>query len=225
VKFTKKSILISIATLVFAAIALPAGLVLAAPHVVPTTIFACESTDGSIVLKADATSCGAGTTEVQWNVTGPQGVQGLQGSSGTNGKDGTPGATGATGLKGDTGATGVAGPAGAVGLTGTKGDKGDPGAVGPTGLAGAQGAPGLSKYAVVSAPEIAANPGQIESANCPAGDVVLGGGAAVDGTSSNFALSVSRPSNPHHAWQAAYSSNNGKHTRLSVWATCAVVAG
>jgi hypothetical protein len=220
VKFTKKSILISIATLVFAAIAIPAGLVLAAPHDVPKTIFACEfNTDHTIVIEADAASCAPNQTLLQWNVTGPAGTNG---TNGTDGKDGLPGATGSPGSKGDQGVPG------AVGATGPKGDtgaQGTTGVQGPKGDTGAQGVPGLSKYAVMSTLEIAANPGQVVSANCPAGDVVLGGGAAVDGTSSNFALSVPRPSNPHHAWQAAYSSNNGKHTRLSVWATCAVVAG
>jgi hypothetical protein len=207
-----------IAAVAFAALIIPAGFALAAPHVAATTIYACENVDGTIALKADATSCNANQTEVQWDVTGPQGIQGLQGNPGVQGVPGPKGDTGATGNQGN---QGDPGKDGTNGTDGAQGPQGDPGVAGPT---GAQGVPGLSKYAVVSTPEIAANPGQVVSANCPAGDVVLGGGAAVDGTSSNFALSVSRPSDPHHAWQAAYSSNNGKHTRISVWATCAVVA-
>lgn len=124
-------------------------------------ITGCYAKDGSLRVIDAATNakCNSKEKPLTWNQTGPVGPQGPQGFPGA---PGTPGPKGDPGLQGP---QGIPGPTGVPGL---------PGPQGP------QGAPGISGYEIVSAEstfdKIAT---KVETANCPAGKVVLGGGAQI----------------------------------------------
>jgi hypothetical protein len=140
--------------------------------------------------------------------TGPVGVAGATGGAGAIGATGLTGAhgvTGATGATGPSGPTGATGPAGtAPGATGAKGAAGAPGASGPTGPAGTSGSPGttgptgprgekgepasggVSGYEVVresdgTVLEAGGEADLFADARCPAGKVLIGGGAHSEG--------------------------------------------
>ncbi len=163
--------------------------------------------------------------------TGPQGPQGPQGDPGPQGPQGDigpqgpqgdTGAQGPQGLKGDKGDTGAQGP------QGLKGDKGDTGAQGLPGITGPQGPSGVSGYQIVT--ETYANPtvaaysfSPVLGASCPAGKVVLGGGSAIYGASSQWLLTSSRPSGSS-GWGVVFYNNTGSAyaaSSLNVFAVCA----
>ncbi|MDA8312570.1 MAG: hypothetical protein M0Z46_18575 [Actinomycetota bacterium] len=102
---------------------------------------------------------------------GPQGAQGLQGPQG---------------VQGLVGPQGPAGPVGPRGVTGPQGPAGPQGARGPAGKPGVPGTVAKSTIVTASVLKSAADPvaGTTLSAltSCPAGDVLLGGGARVSET-------------------------------------------
>lgn len=236
------------ASLALLAISMP-GLAFAASHQLtdaPTTFYACVSSSSQVVSASTSQGiCPNGTTEVAYNVQGPQGLQGpigltgpkgdtgsqgIQGNQGNQGFTGPIGLTGATGSpgpvgpKGDTGLTGpqgIQGPIGPAGIQGLQGAMGLTGATGPTGPQGIQGLPGLSKWAIVKTGYFNVNPGHIEAAMCPSGDVVISGGIDLGVLNIAASVSLSRPDYSSQGWDAAYT---GTHTTFRVWAVCAVVA-
>jgi hypothetical protein len=118
------------------------------------------------------------------------------------------------------------GPQGAPGTPGTPGKNGDNGAPGKD---GAPGKNGVSGYEVVS--ESFDNSKIGGTVYCPAGKLVLGGGAELFGsTADQFAIRESRPVSIV-AWTA--SSTDANRTRdefiagpgITVWAICASVSG
>jgi hypothetical protein len=121
----------------------------------PTQIHACvNSVVGLIRVVDDPSRCRSYEDPLSWNQQGIPGEPGPQGEQG---------------------AAGPVGAAGADGAVGAQGEPGEPGPVGPPGV-------GLSGLEQVRA----ASPMDSESlktvvADCPAGKVVLGGGAAVVG--------------------------------------------
>ena len=130
---------------------------------------------------------------------GPAGVQGAQGTSGLAGPAGTRGPTGLTGSQGAPGKQGVAGPAGALGAPGKQG------------AAGAPGAPGaIANSNVVTAPPVESplNPpvGTTVTTTtvCPAGTVLLSGGAQLSATGGAIRNVTLRSSYPldNHTWRA-----------------------
>ena len=142
----------------------------------------------------------AGATGQQ-GLAGPVGATGLQGSAGAAGKDGVIGPAGAPGKDGaigpqgfpgkdgKEGAPGPAGPQGPIGLqgaTGAPGLAGPPGPVGATGPQGPAGAGGTPTTHVVSvnrnrAPADAAFSLIQAEAHCPAGSLLTGGSATIQG--------------------------------------------
>jgi hypothetical protein len=130
---------------------------------------------------------------------GPAGPQGLVGPQGPAGPDGAPGAAGPMGPQGPQGNGGPAGPAGPAGSPGTQGV---PGVAGPMGPMGPQGlAGGVTGYELVSVSS-ANNDVSPKSltATCPAGKVVMGGGA-VNNATSNIVLDLNGPAG-NNAWSA-----------------------
>jgi Collagen triple helix repeat (20 copies) len=212
----QKLLLIGLAILL--SLSLVTGIVLAKSQVISdTTFFACENADGTLQLSTitqdgDAFACTDEQKKVEWSVTGPQGPQG------------DPGPTGPAGPKGDTGDTGPAGPTGPQGPKGDTGDTGPAGPQGPQGPAGPQGVPGISGYGIVNTGFTTHSPGVIVEAFCPSGKVVLGGGVDLGNTGSHVAISLSRPDGTGKGWKGAYSTIDGTHTTIRVWAICAVVA-
>jgi hypothetical protein len=205
----------------------------------PTTFYACVDSTTHQVVAASTVSGGcdlASQTEVAYNVQGPQGVQGAPGLKGDTGLQGPIGLTGPKGdtgpqgnqgnqgFPGDTGPiglTGSPGPIGPAGIQGLQGPTGLTGATGPTGPQGIQGLPGLSKWVIVRAGYFNVNPGMIEAAMCPSGDVVLSGGVDLGVLNIAASISLSRPDYNSHGWDAAYT---GVHTTFRVWAVCAAIA-
>ncbi|MFN2412648.1 MAG: IPT/TIG domain-containing protein [Pyrinomonadaceae bacterium] len=109
---------------------------------------------------------------------GPQGPTGPPGQTGAMGPAGPPGqtgATGATGPQGQTGAIGATGATGPQGIPGPMGPQGIPGPIGPQGPAGTSWLAGYE--IVVERHTVPPQWGQTVSAECPAGKVIIGGGA------------------------------------------------
>lgn len=170
------------------------------------------------IIDAEAgQSCGNKEKQITWNQTGPAGPQGLPGPQGTPGPKGDPGIQGPQGIPGPTGVPGQPGPQ------------------------GAQGTSGISGYEIVEANSLFNNTERtkIASALCPAGKVVLGGGAEIfPSTADNnhysapIFLQDSRPFFPLFSptepfgWYARASvidPNYSYEWWLLVWAICANV--
>lgn len=120
--------------------------------------------------------------------------------------------------------------AGRRGLRGPKGDVGPPGPQGPTGLggpkgetgpAGPQGPPGVSGYALVSeARDIAPHTISTDTAKCPTGKRVLGGGV----TAPAMTIRGSYPSSTGGTeWDADVENETGSTLTFRVYAVCAAV--
>ena len=169
---------------------------------------------------------------------GTDGADGLIGADGANGADGFNGAAGAdgldgaAGLEGAAGADGLNGLDGADGADGADGPAGPQGAIGPAGVAGPVGPTGpvgpaaVSGYEVVSA--VATNNGSTmtQTATCPTGKKVLGGGANT--TNNNLHIVGSAPSGTLNqtAWTATadrIAQVGGSQYTLTVYAICANV--
>jgi hypothetical protein len=133
-------------------------------------------------------------------VDGTAGVAGLKGDKGDAGAPGAKGDIGAQGLKGDAGATGA------------QGLKGDTGAQGLTGNTGATGAAGISGYEQVvtnlTSQSLAANSESVLFANCPAGKVVVGGGAVVFNASGRWIVDTSGPTS-NTQWAIVFTNITG----------------
>jgi len=110
------------------------------------------------------------------------------------------------------------------GPQGPKGDNGDSGPVGPQGLQGERGLPGVSGYEIVSSTSaLTSNPSQETSAECPAGKVAVGGGAAIFGSVTSIALHWSLPSGDGSRWDAAAHEvvSTADSWRVAAYAICA----
>jgi hypothetical protein len=133
-------------------------------------------------------------------VDGTAGVVGLKGDKGDTGAPGAKGDTGVQGLKGDPGATGA------------QGLKGDTGAQGLTGNTGATGAAGVSGYEQVvtnlTSQSLAANSESVLLANCPAGKLIVGGGAVVFNASGRWIVDTSGPTS-NTQWAIVFTNITG----------------
>jgi hypothetical protein len=169
---------------------------------------------------------------------GPQGVAGPAGADGAPGPQGVPGPIGMSGPVGPAGPQGVPGPQGPAGATGPvgpegpQGPAGSPGAPGPAGPAGPQGpvgpqgpqgVPGLSGHQIVkaSAPvsplNLVGGATMTATAACPAGKLVIGGGATLRNAQA-LDLTVNAPNDAGTAWVVAVRNPNGA-TIMAVEAT------
>jgi hypothetical protein len=154
------------------------GAVWAAVPAANGVIGACYSTRASddvaagqvrIIDASTGARCGRNEKSITWNQTG---IQGLTGATGANGATGPTGAPGATGAAGATGAPGAPGP---MGLPGPAGDPGQQGPKGDPGPAGATGLHGYGQYSIDFT--VHSQTFDTEVHSCPAGYVILGGGA------------------------------------------------
>lgn len=132
---------------------------------------------------------------------------------------------GPQGARGPAGAIGAQGPAGA---TGPQGPAGPNGPQGPAGKSGPQGPAGVSGYQVVTATSpTSATSQKAVAANCPAGESVLGGGAAAGSLSADaLATQQSYPDNGNTQWFAAVNDLTPSPSAwtLVVYAICANVS-
>ena len=101
-----------------------------------------------------ADQCRPRETAIEWNQAGPQGSVGPKGPAGPQGEQGTPN------------------------LTGLQGEPGEPGPAGPAGPPGV-GLSGLERVRVASPMDRQSL--KTVGADCPAGKIVVGGGASVLG--------------------------------------------
>lgn len=156
-------------------------------------------------------ACGSGEAAVDINVNGQPGPAGPAGPAGPQGPKGD---TGAQGPKGDTGA---------------QGPKGDPGAAGTPGAPGAPGAPGVSGYQVVQVTRVLGPFATVrDTADCPAGKHVFGGGVQVSGAGAgpfNVTLRESAPGTvgaTTDVWLVSISNNEVNVRTITIFAVCAV---
>jgi hypothetical protein len=176
--------------------------------------------------KGDAGAMGA---------TGLQGPKGDTGATGPQGPKGDTGATGPQGPKGDTGATGPQGPKGDTGATGATGSQGPKGDTGATGATGAQGPPGVSNYQIVTNnltnQSLAAGGETLQTAKCPAGKELLGGGGLIRGAAGRWLIGSSGPASntadpDPTTWTVAWENVTGSTITAAnqeVYAICATV--
>lgn len=180
-------------------IAFAGGVVGAHPGPVANqVIHSCvNNASGEIKIVGAAETCNGNRTALDWNAVGQQGPQG------------------------DPGPVGPQGPAGPAGPAGPQGAPGPAGPVGPAGPQGPQGVPGVSGYQVVSI--INDNQSNFEplSVSCPAGKVVLGGGAEALGVNSILNRTSPLPGNT--GWIAVGHQPGFSTVGMSVWAICANV--
>ena len=113
-------------------------------------------------------------TTMPAKTAGPQGPAGPQGAMGPQGPQGVPGATGRSGPVGPPGRSGPVGP---VGRSGPVGPVGHSGPVGPAGTIATASI--VSSTAVTSAADPAVGTVLVARTSCPAGKVLLSGGAQV----------------------------------------------
>jgi hypothetical protein len=118
------------------------------------------------------------------------------------------------------------GPTGATGATGPTGPTGPSGATGNT---GATGPAGVSGYEVVTKDVVVAAGGFVrDTANCPLGKVVWGGGAQVAGEGSQDFQTVLRESAPgtvglpaQSVWLVHLQNNDATAHTIRIFAVCA----
>ncbi len=142
--------------------------------------------------------------------TGPQGIQGATGLQGEQGPKGDKGDTGPQGIQGATGLQGEQGPkgdTGAKGETGPQGPKGDKGDTGPQGPAGSGG--GMSGYERVSSTSSSTESGTVtQTASCPSGKKVVGGGFTVSDFVKDYYL-LSSNATSDSVWSVTIKRHNG----------------
>jgi len=141
----------------------------------------------------------------------------LRGRAGARGPRGAIGPQGAAGAQGAAGLQGAAGPQGAQGAAGP---------AGPTGPAGADG--GLVGYEIVTGAPLAVLGSDFVvtvAVTCPAGKVVLGGGANVADPLEEVSVASSRPtvSGSIYGWSVTVVNYGGDNT-LTPYAVCANAA-
>lgn len=192
---------------------------------------------GAIGAKGDTGAQGIQGLQGDVGPMGPMGPQGLKGDTGDKGDQGPQGDVGPMGPQGPQGDVGPQGPMGPQGEKGPQGDvgaQGPQGPVGPMGPMGNQGIPGPSGSMLVMGPAMATAVGAVKGtaatsvASCPAGHVLLGGGAQVTTTApdmSKVGLTSSYPSSVA-AWTATgviFSALGGLNTMTATaYALCSL---
>jgi hypothetical protein len=144
---------------------------------------------GNVRVVSQHDQCRYPEHKIHWNEEGPEGPAGPAGDTGPAGP------AGATGPAGPTGETGPAGP------TGETGPAGPTGATGPAGPSGAiTGTQVLSDSGTASATgaNIGAGATLSKTVNCPAGTILLGGGAVANDSrdEKRSAVFASQPAGP-----------------------------
>lgn len=119
----------------------------------------------------------------------------------------------------------VAGEQGPPGSRGPQGPAGEQGNIGPDGDPGPAGPPSFAEYEVVQRTtqvvDVANDAAATATAQCPAGKVALGGGAAA--TDVDFLLTESRPNPALRQWIASFRNAGALTTaNVTVYVTCAV---
>lgn len=104
-----------------------------------------------------------------------------------------------------------------TGEPGPQGETGPPGPAGPQGETGPQGSPGLSGHQVVSG----SSGTYYSQAVCPAGKLVLGGGAYTTGSA---AVEASHPQTNNGNWSSWVVYNANSSGTVTAYAVCAYVA-
>jgi len=144
---------------------------------------------------------------------GPQGPMGLTGPTGPQGPSGPAGSAGQTGPQGPTGLTGPAGPQGPAGLAGQPGPQGPQGPTGLTGPEGPQGPAGPAGPAGPGGTGGSIDPTKFHSVrctnrtscSCPAGEILISGGAScpLEGTTPFLVYSYPAPTPMATMWLAS----------------------
>jgi len=173
---------------------------------------------GPIRIVGADEDCKKNEVALDWNIQGPPGPQGPQGDIGPAGPQGVQGDPGPAGQPGAQGPTGPTGPPGPQGLQGNPG---------PAGLQGPPG-PGLTGYEVVQADFVVPAGGFLrDTALCPVGKVVLGGGASVVGAGSANFHTVLQESGPgtigggaQSLWLVAIQNNDTVQHTIGIFAVC-----
>jgi len=155
-------------------------------------------------------------------LTGAQGETGAIGATGVQGPKGDIGLTGAKGVKGDTGVAGEQGKQGSQGYTGPQGQKGDTGIQGLKGDKGDSGAgfAGFRVFAVERVGNIAANTNDYQTANCPQGSLVVGGGFHFPGDGNLFRVILSQANNSLNGWGVSMRNVTGSTLQAHITAQC-----
>jgi hypothetical protein len=171
---------------------------------------------GAIRIIGADEECKKNEVALDWNIQGPAGPAGPQGDVGPAGP---PGPAGPAGPQGD---VGPVGPAGAVGPAGPAGP------AGPVGPQGPPGPSGLTGYEVVRVDFLVPAGGFLRNtALCPVGKVVVGGGASVVGAGTANFHTVVQESGPgtigggaQSLWLVAIQNNDTVDHTIGIFAVC-----
>ena len=215
--------------LAFAGVALVVGVAVTVIYAAGGTITACvDNQNGNARIVASAGACRQQEHVVQWDIMGPPGPPGPQGPAGPAGPAGPQGPTGPMGPAGPQGPAGPVGPAGPMGPAGPAGPVGPMGPTGPQGPTGPAGLQGVSGYEVVFN-DFPLPPGGFvrDTALCPVGKRVFGGGATVIGEFSANFHTVVQESSPgtigggaQDLWAAAVQNNDVVPHTIRISAVC-----
>ena len=152
--------------------------------------------------------------------TGPQGPIGLTGPVGPEGRIGPQGIQGPQGLKGDKGDRGAQGIKGDPGIQGPVGPQG---LTGPVGQTGPRGPAGYSGYEYVQS-TLSLGGGLYGSTSvmCPAGKVVIGGGAVITRAPKKLLNHSNSPylDNGNYGWIASFTNTSDTTGEFAVIAIC-----
>jgi|SoiMethySBSTD1v2_1073268.scaffolds.fasta_scaffold245995_2 collagen triple helix repeat protein len=123
-------------------------------------------------------------------------------------------------LKVKRGPRGPRGPQGPQGVPGPQGPKGDPGAAGPRGPQGPAGTFDLSKIHIVTTFASKA-PGAfgVDSASCPSGAQVIGGGYSPTGEDVTGSF-PNQPIGLPDSWVVANSNKTAQSQGVTIYAVC-----
>ena len=166
--------------------------------------------------------CKWSETTLTWNQEGPAGPAGPQGDAGPEGPQGVTGTAGTAGPQGVTGTAGADGPQGPSGPQGPPGPQGVTGTAGPAGPQGPAGPPGVSGLVVVTTASADSTlPDKVQSADCPSGKVITGGGAQLLGNTGHVFLQSSYQETTTRWTAVAESLDQTSPWHLQVQAICA----
>lgn len=203
------------AVFVFLVVILASGALYAQASIQPQTVSLCVLKSGLVYVVGQgfrAKDCSRNAQLISIS-TGQQGSLGPAGPQGPAGDKGPVGDQGPVGLSGPQGEQGSPGPDGNPGPQGIPGEKGEPGVSGVSGVSGWEMVSTISSNA--------AGADKTQSAMCPTGKKVMGGGYVVNTTSSSYHVPASYPS-ASDTWSVKIHRTDGSGAwTFTVTALCA----
>ena len=209
-----------------------------APGSAPKTIHGCVNRTTSVLTVRTGGHCPAGTTAISWNEAGPpgatgstgaRGLHGMPGPAGTNGTNGTDGTNGTNGTDGSSVRTSAGVPTGSCTTGDTDIDLANGEVYSCESSAWTDTTQSIKWSAAANTTTVVTKSGAngtTATANCPSGDVAIGGGASANGLTP---VAASYPSysggkiatgTAATAWTVLYTLPVGNSFTVSAYVIC-----